>query len=49
MIWGNFYLHFFDSLYFLKILVSESENLWTQLTFVNNRDRKYNIENNGTY
>ena len=34
MILENSYLHFFDALYFLKILVSESENLWTQLTFV---------------
>ena len=32
MIWEDFFLHFFDALYFLKSLISESENLWNQLT-----------------
>ena len=34
MIWENFFLHTFfcDALYFLKKLISESENLWNQLT-----------------
>ena len=41
MIWEDFFLHFFDALYFLKKLISESENLWNQLTT--------GTENNGTY
>ena len=32
MIWEDFFLHFFDALYFLKKMISESENLWNQLT-----------------